>query len=339
MTTTITAPPAPVAKMPAPPSVDPFNGRFVGANGGSELMYDILMRRLPKELADPFQFIVSRVREMRPGKKPILWCQDLATDPESEHFGRLESRLRFKKIVFVSHYQFNSFHQAWRVPHSESVVLRNAVEPIAAALPEKPDDRIRIIYHTTPHRGLELLIPVFVALAAQHPRLHLDVYSSFGVHGWEQRDVNYEPLFNVCREHPQITYHGGAPNDRIREALKQAHIFAYPSIFRETSCIASIEAMSAGCLVVCPDLAALAETVSDYCGVVYRWSEVPREHAMVFAASLRAAVEMIESKTATDLLARAQHRVNTLFNWDIRINEWTRMLERILEEERRVGLC
>jgi UDP-glucose:(glucosyl)LPS alpha-1,2-glucosyltransferase len=339
MTTTTLASPPPVAEMPASPSVDPFNGRFVGANGGSELMYDILMRRLPKELAEPFQVIVSRVREFRPGKKPILWCQDLANDPESEHFGRLESRLRFKKIVFVSHIQFNSFHQAWRVPHSESVVLRNAVEPIADTLPDKPTDRIRLVYHTTPHRGLEILIPVFVSLAAQNPRLHLDVYSSFGVHGWSQRDARYEPLFNICREHPQITYHGGAPNDVIREALKQAHIFAYPSIWRETSCIASIEAMSAGCLVVCPDLAALSETVSDYCGVMYRWSEVPREHAMVFGAALRSAIDMIETNNATELVTRAQHRVNLLFNWDRRIHEWARMLERILDEDRRAGLC
>jgi len=82
--------------------VDSHNGRWITANGGSELMYDALMRRLPRELSDPFQIIVSRVRELEPGKKHILWCQDPYYDPEAQHLGVSELRRRFKKIVFVS---------------------------------------------------------------------------------------------------------------------------------------------------------------------------------------------------------------------------------------------
>jgi UDP-glucose:(glucosyl)LPS alpha-1,2-glucosyltransferase len=327
------------ADRPAVPDVDPYNGRFLRARGGSELMYDILMRRLPPDLADRFQIIVSRVRELQPGKKPILWCQDTWNDPEAQHLSRLESRLRFKKIVFVSQYQFNTFHQALKVPHSESVILRNAIEPIGETLPAKPTDRIRLIYHTTPHRGLAILVPVFMALAAQHPRLHLDVYSSFGLHGWEQRDETYEPLFQACREHPQISYHGAVPNDEIRAAVASAHIFAYPSIWRETSCIASIEAMSAGALVVCPDLAALSETVSDYCGVMYRWHEDTREHARTFASALGTAIDMIEQGTAGDLVKRARERADVLFNWNSRIDQWTQLMRRVIDDDERRWLA
>ena len=41
-----------------------------------------------------------------------------------------------------------------------------------------------------------------------------------------------------------MTYHGFKPNDVVRKALSEAHIFAYPSIWVETSCISAIEAMS-----------------------------------------------------------------------------------------------
>jgi glycosyltransferase involved in cell wall biosynthesis len=290
------------------------------------------MRRLAPPLAEAFQIIVSRVREFRPGRTPILWCQDTWNDPEARHLASPELRRRFAKIVLVSQYQFNTFTQGLGVSFAESVVLRNAVEAIPARLVTKPTDRIRLIYHTTPHRGLEILVPVFTALAARHPRLHLDVYSSFALHGWEARDVRYESLFEVCREHPQITYHGHAPNARIREALHQAHIFSYPSIWHETSCIAAIEAMATGCLTICPDLAALSETVGES-GLVYRWHENRERHAERFARMLETGIAMIEDGTAGDLLHRAHDRALRTFNWDTRIDEWTHLLEEIAEDE------
>jgi glycosyltransferase involved in cell wall biosynthesis len=126
------------------------------------------------------------------------------------------------------------------------------------------------------------------------------------------------------------------PNEEIREALTRAHIFAYPCTVLETFCIAAVEAMSAGCLVVCPDVAALVETVSRY-GLVYRWTEDAAEHRDRFAATLAAAIDMVEKGTAVDLLTSAQRRVTDQYSWDTRIVEWTRMLEGLLEDHRRRG--
>ena len=56
------------------------------AMGGTELMKIGLQERLSPELLDNFQIFVSRVHEPLSDKHVrILWLQDLAGDPESEH--------------------------------------------------------------------------------------------------------------------------------------------------------------------------------------------------------------------------------------------------------------
>ena len=104
-------------------------------------------------------------------------------------------------------------------------------------------DTFNLIYHTTPHRGLEVLVPVIDFLANKGKKIHLDVYSSFKMYGWENRDEPYQKVFDKIKAHDNMTYHGYQPNDVIRKALKKAHMFSYPNIWPETSCIAMIEAM------------------------------------------------------------------------------------------------
>ena len=95
-----------------------------------------------------------------------------------------------------------------------------------------------------------------------YDNVHLDVFSSFNAYGWAERDEPYQELFDKIEAHPQMTYHGFKPNNIVRNALQKAHIFAYPSIWMETSCIALMEAMSAGLMCVHPNLAALPETAA-----------------------------------------------------------------------------
>ena len=300
------------------------DGTYEEANGGTEMMRSQLYSRVDPDLLDKFQIICSRVRWIDPKKPTILWCHDTWDDPESQHLKEEERRARFEKFVFVSNYQLSTYNLALQVPYAQSFVMQNAIEPIE--LKDKNKDQIKLIYHTTPHRGLNVAVAAIMELAKNYgDKILFDVFSSFEAYGWKDRDKEFEDLFNNIREHPQMTYHGYQPNEKVREALQEAHIFAYPSIWPETSCIAAIEAMSAGCQIVCPNYAALPETTANF-ATMYQWSEDIQFHANVFANMLNAAIQNHYDENTQRKLLYQKNYTDNFYNWDLRASQWTGFL-------------
>lgn len=295
------------------------------ARGGTELMQERLASSLPTELLSKFQIIPSRVRDLEPDKKAILWLHDLPGDPESQHLKDPELRKRFSKIVAVSDWQMQMYNMILGVPYKESVVIKNAIHPIEIKQKEY-NGTVRIIYHTTPHRGLEILVPVFEKLCERYDNIELDVFSSFSIYGWEQRDEPYRELFERCKTHPKINYHGAVSNERIREELKRSHIFAYPSIWPETSCLAAIEAMSAKNIVVCPNYAALPETCAGFANM-YQWSEDSNEHANRFYQVMVATIEELTKKGLDEnRLSFQKNYYDNVYSWEVRKDQWGALL-------------
>lgn len=292
------------------------------ANGGTELVTRGLFERLGNEL-EGIQLISSRVREIERGKKRILHLHDLPEDPESRHLSSPLSRDRFDALVFVSHWQMQQYIDKLGIPNNHRCfVINNGFEPIP--LIEKPKDKIRLIYTSTPHRGLEILVPVFEHLYEKYSgQIELDVFSSFNIYGWPERDKPYEQLFERCRNHPGINYHGFQPNSVVREALQKAHIFAYPSMWKETFCLSMVEAMSANCICVHSDLAALPE-ISARLNVMYRYSDDPNEHAGVFVESLDYAIQrQLSGGTNT---AFVKEYTDSSYGWKTTILHWKSLI-------------
>lgn len=300
--------------------------------GGTELLQRRLYDgKVPRELLEKTQIIFSRVRDLEPAKRRVLYLHDLPEDPESARLSDPEYRNKFDKFVLVSNWQMNEYNAKLGVPYGSSVVIRNSIDPIQSEhkLESRTVDRekIRLIYHTTPHRGLEILVPVFVELAKKYPQVELDVYSSFNLYGWGERDKPYETLFKVCDEHPQIRNHGTVSNEELRKALVEADIFPYPCIWKETSCLCLIEAMSAGVLCIHPNLAALPET-SMNTTLMYQWDEDPNRHAYLFYQVLDYTISrMIEDRNHGLGQVRLQKfMADSAHSWEARSRDWTALL-------------
>lgn len=239
------------------------------ANGGTELAKRSLAALIDPELQQHFQIISSRVRELDESKIRILYCHDLPEDPESAKFRDPKFLELFHKFVFISDWQYNRYQLVHGLPYdTKSAVLETGIyiDPATDGTPfpdlhvKSTEPKTRIVYTSTPQRGLHLLVEAFNRIANKHPNAHLDVFSSFKIYGWPDADKPFEPLFDRIRNHPQMTYHGVVPNSDLQEHLRKSHIFAYPSIWLETSCRAMIEAAYNQLVCIHPNFGALAET-------------------------------------------------------------------------------
>jgi len=236
------------------------NEQNMNARGGTELMEERIREYIDFE-DEGIQLICSRVRNVDPDKKKILWLHDLAQDPEVSHL-RNGGWQSFDRLVFVSHYQRAMYNKILGVPYDAGIVINNCIDiPEESVKPSPKDGPVKLIYFSTPHRGLNVLYSVFNKLYETYGEaIELDVYSSYDLYGWGERDEAYQDLFKLCEDHPGINYNKSIPNEELQEKLKTTHILAYPSTWEETSCLVLIESMVNGLHCVHSSLGALPET-------------------------------------------------------------------------------
>lgn len=304
----------------------------VNAMGGSEIIATALANKINPSLLQHFQIINSRVRTLDETKLRVFLAHDLVGDPESK-FLKDDGHAVFHKLVFVSNWQMQEYIRHYDIPWSKCIVLQNAIEPIPVH--EKPRDKIKLAYWSTPHRGLDILAVVFKELCKKYDNIELDVFSSFKIYGWEQRDQQYSEVIDFCKNHPKINYHGSVDNTVIRKSLESTHILAYPSTWRETSCIVLMEAMSAGLACVHSNFAALPETAANWT-YMYQYNQDAMQHANQFYKSLDDVIGYMinDSDLIQTRLNMMSAYANEFYSWTHRIPQWESMLVSLLNEPR-----
>ncbi|MFA7408392.1 MAG: glycosyltransferase [Anaerolineaceae bacterium] len=237
------------------------------ARGGTELMRDRFLKVVDPDLLQGIAVHFSRPQEPIRDMINILYCHDLAGDPATNVLHTQIGKDAFAAYVFVSYWQRDQFIARYDLDLGKCIVIENAIEQeyIDDPAPFKDQETLRFIYHTTPHRGLELAVPIFQQLAKTHQNIHFDVYSSFDLYGWPSRNEPYQALFKTIEDDPNMTYHGSVSNGEILEALKKSHFFLYPCIWPETSCLAMIEAIACGVISIYSAWGALPETGKSWC--------------------------------------------------------------------------
>lgn len=300
------------------------------AKGGSEILRDNLYKYSEIEKYDDLNLILSTpdYGKIKFTKKNILW-QHLNYIDES--LAELRNPAFVKAVdsfVYVSHWQLEKFRYIYQVPLHNATVIKNAIEPIE--LIEKPKgEKIKLIYTSTPFRGLGVLLDSFERL--NRDDVELDVYSSTKVYGsgYEAHAGNiYDALFDRARSMKNVNYMGYATNDEIHKALQNAHIFSYPSIFEETACLAMIEAGAAGCKLVTTNLGALYETGSEYATMI-PIQATDEELVSMYTKVLNDEIDNYWSLKNQELLKEQSDFYNKFYSWEVRKHEWNRLFDKL----------
>jgi glycosyltransferase involved in cell wall biosynthesis len=165
-------------------------------------------------------------------------------------------------VILLSHYQAQRWNAVLHVPVEKIIMTTNAV-PLRLFNPHPERLAARkpwAYYASTPFRGLELLLLAWPHILQQVPTAQLHICSSMKIYQPDQTADAYSGLYEQANAMPGVHYHGSVGQAELRRVAQQCRVLAYPCIFPETSCIAAMEAMAAGCVVVSTALGALPET-------------------------------------------------------------------------------
>ena len=295
--------------------------------GGSENQLRLLLKYLPDEEFKNINLVLNNtdLKLLENDKINILWMQHFVNQEEAKNLGSKTYVDKLDFIVFNSHWNFEKFVYQFKVPENKCVVIKNAIEKIEYE--EKPKDKINLIYHTTPWRGLALLLKVFNNLNIEN--VELNVCSSTTIYGKKFHDIygkKYEDLFNECQNTKNVNYLGFLPNEKIIKLLKKIHIYSYPSIWAETSCISAIESMGAGCEVVTTNLGALYETCSPF-GTFVGFDRNFNNLEKKYSKLLYKTIKNYWSDKNQEKLKLQRETINSTYSWDLRSNEWKNLFD------------
>ena len=258
--------------------------------------------------------------------------------PDQPHFQQFfndkEQIKQYDYYVFNSHWNYEQFRKTFDIPADKSTVIKNGIPDIKLRDPKPKREKIKLIYHPTPWRGLSVLLGAMQLV--KNPNISLDVYSSTKVYGSDfekDNDKTYTALYEQAKNLPNVNYIGYKPNEYILENLHTYDAFVYPNIWEESFCISALESLACGLYVATTDNGALYETCSEF--PVYIPTDTNyRNLAMQFASVIDGIPEQINDEQLHIHLKFQQNFFNHFYSWKSIGDQWKRFLEGALHAKR-----
>ncbi len=200
-----------------------------------------------------------------PGRLNYLWCQDdfdqkIVEDLQKPEialpvYNRLDGLFLLSTFQQVRWIKFLNLNVEKIIPTTNGIPLDKFQVDTASLRHRKP----WCYYSSTPFRGLALLLQAWPEVLKAIPQAQLHLFTSMKVYKSDE-SKEFEKMYELARNLPGVQYRGSVGQLELRETAIKCRALAYPCIFPETSCIAAMEAMAAGCAVVSTSLGALIET-------------------------------------------------------------------------------
>jgi glycosyltransferase involved in cell wall biosynthesis len=301
---------------------------------------------LTKELFDGADAVVvaneafgRNLRELGVTKPLVLWAGHDVDQPAMKALESSRERRAWTGYAFVSQWQLDKFVDAFWLQRKRARVLRNAIAPaFGMRFPAVPwfarGDPPVLVYTSAPYRGLDVLLAAFPSIRAAIPGTGLRIFSGLSTARGGPEDQQYDQLYRLCLTTRGVEYVGTLSQPALADALADAAALAYPSSFPETSCIAAMEAMAMGAIVLTTHLGALPETLAGF-GRMVTPQENRAELAREFAAMVVDTLDDIQRNPDQAFARRAAQTafVRRNYDWQARALEWQNWLSDMIDKE------
>ncbi len=220
----------------------------------------------------PADLLIS-IRDWKPlflpvkAAKRMLWTGDAFDQPVTVGIGDSRIVEQTDLLLCVSKWHADTLCAESGFPREKAWVIRNGV---SLSLFDGTEKRVRkrLVYSSTPYRGLAHLLKIFPAVLERHPDAELHIFSGFDVYKGTDpvpaREMNeFRAVMQGFQRIPNVFMRGNLIQRDLAREFMSASVLAYPNTFAETSCITAMEAQAAGCAVVTTKKAGLIETVAD----------------------------------------------------------------------------
>ncbi|PWC40441.1 glycosyltransferase family 4 protein [Azospirillum sp. TSO35-2] len=238
-------------------------------------------------------------------------------------------------IVFVSEWQRLVFMRLFKdtIPPERCHVIRNACNPFViretgdeAGLFDAKRAALEVAYVSAPTRGLETLLKIWPRVRSECPTATLAVYSGQSIYGVSQENDPYNRLLSGM-DVEGAEYRGPLHHSRLSDRLLNTAIVAYPTGFEETSGIAPIEALAAGCSLLCTDRGALPESTAGFATIIPYGDDMAAFEEAFTAALVREIKAWRDGADGLATALRHQRRVFTAnYRWENRVLEWKSLI-------------
>ena len=183
-------------------------------------------------------------------KLKILWSQD---DENQEELQELKHTLHTKEnidlFLAISEYAKGSLQRMF--PEKKIYLQRNGYNQDLIKDLLFPRNPIAV-YTSTPYRGLEILAnmwpKIYDKCISRGVTPELWVFGDMTLYGWTNKD--FEGLFNYLRTLSNVKVFGSVCQKDLYDYLKQSKVMLYPCTWRETGCMALLEALACGNWVI-----------------------------------------------------------------------------------------
>jgi len=271
-------------------------------------------------------------------RKLILWTQHAIDQPAVANLADADVRGCLDGITFVSRWQMDGYLNAFPFDPTRCQVMRNGIAPAFAGLfgpaenilATKPWPPV-LAYTSAPFRGLDALLDSFPLIRAAIPGTRLRVCSSLEGYQVSAGKDPFTALYQRCQETDGVEYLGGLGQVELAGVMREATCLAYLNRFAETSCIAVLEALAAGCLVVSSQLGALPESGAGFARLI-PVPDDPQEHAWLYAKEAVVALnELRENPFDAGRRLRVQvEHANAGTTWEVRAQGWVKWFQELL---------